>query len=89
MNDVPDRAIENTVAYSFSLDEGMEVGCDLASPVTDDYPERNNAHRAIHWVRIDTARIAPIICQTRSGFDIAMVVIDGGQDKRRTVCPAP
>ncbi len=35
--------IENTVAYSFSLDEGMEVGCDLASPVTDDYPERNNA----------------------------------------------
>lgn len=66
--------IENTVAYSFSLDEGMEVGCDLASPVTDDYPERNNAFTgAIHWVRIDIGQdSADHMLDPERLFDIAM-----------------
>lgn len=66
--------IENTVAYSFSLDEGMEVGCDLASPVTEDYPERNNAFTGvIHWVRIDIGDddLSHLLDQERL-FDIAM-----------------
>jgi len=66
--------IENTVAYTFSLDEGMEIGCDLASPVTEDYPERNNAFTgAIRWVRIDIGDddLSHLLDQGRL-FDIAM-----------------
>ncbi len=35
--------IENTVPMTFSLDEGMEVGMDLATPVTEAYPAHDNA----------------------------------------------
>jgi arylsulfatase len=46
--------IERTVSYQFSLDEGLDVGRDTASPVTDDYPVRDNAFTGtLHNVRID------------------------------------
>lgn len=46
--------IEATVPNFFSMEEGMDVGRDTASPVTDDYPVANNAFTgAIHWVKID------------------------------------
>jgi arylsulfatase len=35
--------IEQTVGYTFSLDEGMDVGMDLATPVSEEYPARDNA----------------------------------------------
>jgi arylsulfatase len=35
--------IEKTVGYTFSLDEGMDVGMDLATPVTEEYPATGNA----------------------------------------------
>jgi arylsulfatase A-like enzyme len=35
--------IENTVAYGFSFDEGMDVGMDLATPVSEDYMMNDNA----------------------------------------------
>ena len=35
--------IDNTVGYTFSLDEGMDVGMDLASPVSEEYAEGDNA----------------------------------------------
>ena len=56
MNDkqVAQGRIDSTVSYQFSLDEGMDVGCDLASPVTDDYPVRDNAFTGtLDKVRID------------------------------------
>jgi arylsulfatase len=46
--------IDNTVGYTFSLDEGMDVGMDLATPVSEDYPARgNNFTGAIRYVQID------------------------------------
>ncbi len=66
--------IDHTVPYTFSLDEGMDVGCDLASPVTDDYPERDNAFTGtIHWVRIDIGQdSADHLLDPERLFDIAM-----------------
>jgi arylsulfatase len=48
--------IEHTVGYTFSLDEGMDVGMDLASPVSEEYAARDNAFTGvIHFVQIDVA----------------------------------
>jgi hypothetical protein len=46
--------IEKTVGYTFSLDEGMDVGTDLATPVTEDYAMGDNGFTGkIHCVTID------------------------------------
>ena len=47
--------IEKTVPFVFSADETMDIGGDLALPVTDDYPEgQGNAFQGrIEWVRVD------------------------------------
>jgi hypothetical protein len=47
-----------TIPYYFSFDETLDVGVDLGTPVTDDYPEVDNAFRGvIHTVRIDLGEI--------------------------------
>jgi arylsulfatase len=52
---VGEGRIDKTVPFIFSADETMDVGGDLALPVTDDYPEgeKNQFKGTIHWVRID------------------------------------
>jgi arylsulfatase len=52
---VGEGRIERTVPFVFSADETMDVGGDLALPVTDDYPEgeKNQFQGKIHWVRVD------------------------------------
>jgi arylsulfatase A-like enzyme len=47
--------ITKTVPFVFSADETLDVGGDLAMPVTDDYPEgeKNKFKGTVHWVRID------------------------------------
>jgi hypothetical protein len=46
--------VEQTIPYYFSFDETLDVGVDLGTPVTDDYPEVGNEFRGvIHTVRID------------------------------------
>jgi hypothetical protein len=52
---VGEGRVEKTVPFIFSADETMDVGGDLALPVTDDYPEgeKNQFQGKIHWVRID------------------------------------
>lgn len=52
---VSEGKIEKTVPFIFSADETMDVGGDLALPVTDDYAEGedNQFSGAIHWVRVD------------------------------------
>lgn len=52
---VAEGKIERTVPFIFSADETMDVGGDLALPVTDDYPEggSNQFSGKLHWVRID------------------------------------
>jgi arylsulfatase len=52
---VAERKISKTVPFIFSADETLDVGGDLALPVTDDYPEgeSNKFSGKINWVRID------------------------------------
>ncbi|RSM86341.1 arylsulfatase [Kibdelosporangium aridum] len=46
--------VEQTIAYYFSFDETLDIGVDLGTPVTDDYPPIDNAFTGIvHTVRID------------------------------------
>jgi len=37
------KPIEQTVGYTYSLDEGMDVGMDLATPVSEEYANGDNA----------------------------------------------
>jgi arylsulfatase len=52
---VGEGRIIKTVPFVFSADETLDVGGDLALPVTDDYAEgeKNKFQGRIHWVRID------------------------------------
>jgi arylsulfatase len=52
---VGEGRITKTVPFVFSADETLDVGGDLAMPVTDDYPEgeKNKFRGTVHWVRID------------------------------------
>jgi arylsulfatase len=53
-NKVADGRVERTHALFFSMDETMEIGCDLGEPVADDYGPRDNAFSGkINWVQID------------------------------------
>ncbi|WP_396913272.1 arylsulfatase [Mycolicibacterium sp.] len=46
--------VEQTIPYYFSFDETLDVGVDLGTPVTDDYPVLDNAFTGIvHTVCID------------------------------------
>jgi arylsulfatase len=51
---VGDGRIERTHALFFSLDETLEVGCDMGVPVSPDYgPHGNDFNGKINWVQID------------------------------------
>ena len=51
---VAEGRIEQTVGYTFSLDEGMDVGMDLATPVSEDYAMNDNAFTGtIRCVKVD------------------------------------
>jgi arylsulfatase len=46
--------VGRTHAFFFSMDETLEVGCDVGEPVSPDYGPRGNAFTGkVHWVRID------------------------------------
>ena len=46
--------IERTHPFGFSLDETTDVGCDLGTPVSEDYGHRGNAFTGtIDWVQLD------------------------------------
>jgi hypothetical protein len=46
--------VERTVPFEFSMDETMDIGCDVGEPVSDDYRPRGNAFTGkIKWVQID------------------------------------
>jgi arylsulfatase A-like enzyme len=46
--------IERTHAFFFSMDETMEVGCDVGEPVSPDYGPRDNVFTGkVNWVRVD------------------------------------
>ena len=46
--------VERTIPYQFSFDETVDVGADLASPVSSDYAATGNEFTGtLSWVRID------------------------------------
>jgi arylsulfatase A-like enzyme len=46
--------ISRTHAFFFSMDETMEIGCDVGEPVSPDYGPRGNAFSGtVKWVQID------------------------------------
>lgn len=53
--------VERTIPYYFSFDETLDVGVDLSTPVTDDYPLIDNAFSGtLHNVCIDTEVDGPV-----------------------------
>jgi arylsulfatase A-like enzyme len=46
--------VEQTIPYYFAFDETLDIGVDLSTPVTDDYPVIDNEFTGfIHSVRVD------------------------------------
>jgi arylsulfatase len=46
--------VERTHALLFSMDETLEIGCDVGEPVSRDYDARDNTFSGkVHWVQID------------------------------------
>jgi arylsulfatase len=46
--------VERTLPFMFSMDETLDVGSDLASPVSDDYgPSDNRFNGTIEWIKLD------------------------------------
>jgi arylsulfatase len=68
--------IERTHAFFFSMDETMEIGCDVGEPVSPDYGSRGNAFNGtIKWVQIDIDAAAKDIDHTigaEERFQLAM-----------------
>jgi len=53
-NKTAEGRIRRTHAFLFSMDETMDVGCDVGEPVSEDYGPRGNAFTGkIAWVQID------------------------------------
>jgi arylsulfatase len=51
---VGEGRVNRTHALFFSMDETLEVGCDVGEPVSEDYGHRGNAFNGtVKWVQID------------------------------------
>jgi hypothetical protein len=68
--------VGRTHALFFSMDETMEVGCDVGEPVSPDYGARGNEFAGkIKWVQIDiddAAKGADHMIGAEERFNLAM-----------------
>ncbi len=68
--------VGRTHALFFSMDETMEVGCDVGEPVSEDYGPRDNAFNGkIRWVQIDidaAAKDADHLIEPEERFHLAV-----------------
>jgi arylsulfatase A-like enzyme len=68
--------LERTHALFFSMDETMEIGCDVGEPVSEDYPPRGNEFSgAVKWVQIDidaAAKDADHFIKAEERFQLVM-----------------
>jgi Sulfatase len=73
---VGEGRIGRTHALLFSMDETMEVGCDVGEPVSEDYgPRGNEFNGKIKWVQIDidvAAKDADHMIGAEERFNLAM-----------------
>ena len=57
---VGEGRIEETIPFYFSFDETLDVGVDLGTPVSEDYPAIDNAFTGtVRTVRIDLGEQSP------------------------------
>jgi hypothetical protein len=68
--------VERTHAFIFSLDETLEVGCDMGEPVSPDYGIRGNEFNGkVNWLQIDigtAAKDADHMIGAKERFMVAM-----------------
>jgi arylsulfatase A-like enzyme len=73
---VGEGRVGRTHALLFSMDETMEIGCDVGEPVSPDYGPRDNAFGGkVKWVRIDidaAAKDADHMIGAEERFHLAM-----------------
>jgi hypothetical protein len=69
--------VGRTHALFFSMDETLDVGCDVGEPVSPDYGPRDNAFSGtVQWVQIDidaAAQDADHLIGAEERFHLAMV----------------
>jgi arylsulfatase A-like enzyme len=74
---VGEGRVGRTHALLFSMDETLDVGCDLGEPVSPDYCPRDNAFSGtVQWVQIDidaAAQDADHLIGAEERFHLAMV----------------
>jgi hypothetical protein len=68
--------IDRTHALFFSMDETLEIGCDMGEPVSEDYgPKGNEFTGKVKWVQIDidaTAKDVDHVIGAEERFMVAM-----------------
>jgi arylsulfatase A-like enzyme len=73
---VGDGRVDRTHAFLFSMDETMDVGCDIGEPVSPDHDAQGNAFSGtIKWVQIDidaAAKDADHLIGAEERFQLAM-----------------
>ena len=73
---VGDGRVARTHAFLFSMDETLDVGCEVGEPVSPDYGSRGNAFNGkVQWVQIDVdaaAKDADHMIGTEERFMVAM-----------------
>jgi arylsulfatase A-like enzyme len=73
---VGEGRVDRTHAFLFSMDETMDIGCDVGEPVSPDYGPRGNAFSGtIKWVQIDidaAARDTDHSISAEERFQLAM-----------------
>jgi arylsulfatase len=74
---VGEGRVDRTHALFFSMDETLEVGCDVGEPVSPDYGPRDNAFSGkVNWVQIDidaAAKDVDHMIGAEERFHLAMV----------------
>jgi arylsulfatase len=73
---VGEGRVARSHAFLFSMDETMDVGCDMGEPVSTDYGPRDNTFSGkVNWVRIDidtAAKDADHMIGAEERFAVAM-----------------
>jgi arylsulfatase A-like enzyme len=69
---VGEQRIERTAGWFLHYGEGFDVGVDLASPVSDEYPQRDNElDGEVVWVRVDVGDRVELTRQQQLAVDMA------------------
>jgi len=75
-NKVGNGRLDRTTSFFFSMDETLEVGCDVGEPVSPDYGVKDNEFNGkIRWVQIDVNAAAKDVDHTIGANERFMVAM--------------